>query len=263
MTAIPPGAAGSRTRIFGVGAAKTGTHSLGEMFADRVPSAHEAEATRVIRHILLRRMIGSSAPLRAYLRGRDSRLGLTIDSSQLNIYLIEELNAVFPDCRFVMTVRQPIDWLRSIIDDSLRRNVGTHWEVFRRYRFGSRRGLPEAERALAERGLHSLGGYLGYWRFAIDTVEAGVPADRLLVVGTPDLSRRSAEIARFCGIGEVEVPPDRARSFANPERFGVLSEIPAPYLEDAVLRTCGDTMRRHFPELDIRAEIERLQAQGA
>ena len=238
-------------RIFGVGAAKTGTHSLGEMFAHRVPSAHEADCEALI-ELVLRRERDGSEPVTRALRRRDRERGLKIDASQVNIYLLDELAALFPDSRYVLTVRDPRDWLRSMIDDSLRRTPSETWMRFRDHRFGAKADAPR-EAPLARRGLHSLAGYLGYWRHSIEVVLARVPHERLLIVATPDLLSRAPEIAEFCGMSGVEAAPAKAHAFSNPERFGVLEEIEAGHLDDAIaaardglsdaLQTFGPGMR--------------------
>jgi hypothetical protein len=239
-----------------MGAAKTGTHSLADIFGDAVPAAHEPEARRAISHILLKRATLNGRMLRNYLAERDGRLGLTIDASQLNIFMARDLVALFPDSRFVMTVRHPADWLRSMIDDSLRRDIDPFWQAFRLLRFGWPKGHPPEEAALARRGLHRLAGYLGYWRFAIEEIERTVPPDRLLVVDLRELSARQAEIARFCGLDVGAARAEPVVRFANPARFGVLEEIAPDYLARIIERECGALLSRYFPDLDARRSLE-------
>ena len=220
-----------KPRIFGVGAAKTGTHTLGEMFAHRQPTAHEMDAERLIELWLDSRETGEDGRLRRFLRRRDLKRGLKIDASQVNIYLLEHLKVLFPDSRYVLTVREPRAWLRSIIDDSLRRTVSPVWMRFREVRFGQPRFAPQ-DAPLQERGLFPLRGYLDYWRHSIEAVVHDVAPDRLLVVRTEDLDRRRHEIADFCGLASAEA--QSLHSFANPARYGVLEEI-APDHVDACI----------------------------
>lgn len=255
-------------RVFGVGAAKTGTHSLAALFADRVPSAHEADARRLIRLHLAREQTGDDRRLRLALRLRDRLRGLAVDASQVNLYLAADLVALFPDARFVLTLRPPLSWLRSMIDDSLRREVDPVWLRFRAYRFrpppDAAPGWPEAEEPLRAAGLHRLDGYLDHWRSAIERVQAAVPAKRLLVVRTEELGARSAEIAAFCGIGGGAAT-GQAHAFANPTRFGVLARVPEAHLLGVADRRCGALARRLFPERDLGADvaaIRRVDAAG-
>ena len=113
----------SGVRVYGVGAAKTGTHSFGEMFANRVRSGHEMDSEKLIVMHLDATRGGDRRELKEFLRKRDSKRSLKIDASQVNIYLMNELLEIWPDSRFVLTIRPPMSWLRSIIDDSLRRET--------------------------------------------------------------------------------------------------------------------------------------------
>ena len=189
-------------RVFGAGAAKTGTHSFGEMFSDRVRSAHEQDCAKLISLHLDSVDSGDRRALRRFLRWRDATRKLKIDASQVNVYLIDDLLELWPDSRFVLTVRPPMTWLRSIVDDSLRRDTGQIWKRFREYRFATPGPLPPEEKALSNRGLFSLSGYLGYWADSITRVTDRVPAEQVLVLSTDSLHERSAEIADFCGIAD-------------------------------------------------------------
>ena len=244
-------------RVYGVGAAKTGTHSLGTMFASRAASAHEADAERLIERLLAAEDRGDRAALRRYLRIRDARRRLRVDASQVNVYLLDDLLALYPDSRFVLTIRPPMAWLRSIVDDSLRRDVSKTWIRFRDYRFGRPGPFPAEEAVLEERGLFQLAGYLSYWSDAIARVTDRVPAGQLMVVRVDELAARSEEIAAFCGIPAG--PLGRTHAFANPRRFGLLSRIPAEHLMKVAEAQCGAAFRRHFPERDLGRDVHQIR----
>jgi hypothetical protein len=140
----------------------------------------------------------------------------------------------------VLSVRDPRAWLRSILDDSLRRTVSPVWMRFRSHRFGAAPFTPQ-DAPLEKRGLYPLRGYLDYWTHSIDTVLQSVSPDRLLVVRTGDLNRRADEIARFCGLAPNGAHPVHA--FANPERFGVLDELDQTYLDDQIDAACTKDIR--------------------
>lgn len=246
-------------RIYGIGAAKTGTHSFGEMFHDRVPSGHEIDAHLLIRLLLDRAKSGDDLPLRWLLRLRDRWRMLKVDASQVNMYLIEDLDALYPDSRFVLTIRPPLEWMRSMLDDSLRRDTEDIWKEFREHRFGSRDTYPPQERELERRGLYPLDGYLEYWRDSIERPLGRLPSERLLVVRTDDLAARSAEIAGFCGIPGGEVTAEKAHAFVNRSRFGLLGRIDKSYLADRVENICGDLLRRLFPDYSVAKAIGALR----
>lgn len=247
----------SGPRIFGVGAAKTGTHSIGEMFSDAVFSAHEQDAGKLINLHLQRDATGNDRSLRRYLRVRDLLRNLKIDSSQLNIYLIDDLEQLFPESLYILTIRPPLDWLRSMVDDSLRRETSETWLRFRDYRFGPKASLPQ-ELPLKSRGLYSLDGYLKYWSASIEAVTRRIAPERLLIIRTNSISAQAGRIAAFCGIPADGVNQDKTRSFVNPERFGVLGELDPAYLIAATEKRCGSFSRRLFPEYSIRDAVAAL-----
>jgi hypothetical protein len=232
-------------RVFGVGAAKTGTHTIGSMFADRVASAHEQDAERLIR-LLMDHGSGSPA-LRRYLTSRDRSRRLLIDASQVNIYLIDDIEALFPNSLYVLTVRTPAAWLRSIIDDSLRREVEPVWHEFRDYRFGRKAAAATPDAPLAAADLYTLAGYLGYWRFSVERVLNGIAPERRLVVETSQLAARAADIARFSSVPEPERPPLTTHSFRNDTRSGVLDQIDPAHVEAQLEAIAGPLSRTLFP----------------
>ena len=250
------------TRIFGVGAAKTGTHSIGEMFSDHIETAHEADAEELIRLHLEREITGHDAAIRRYLWLRDRKRHLKIDSSQVNIYLIDDLERLFPGSLYVMTVRHPLLWLRSMMNDSLRREISDTWHNFRDYRFGSKASAIE-EQPLGARGLYSLEGYLGYWKNSIERVDSKIAPERLLVIKTNEISAQVTKIADFCGIAQNHVAPERTKSFANPLFFGVLRELDPEYLIQKTETICGDMARCFFPDYSIKNAVADINSTPA
>lgn len=240
-------------RVFGVGAAKTGTHTIGEMFADRVPSAHEMDVDRLIRLLLDE---GPNSPaLRRFLKVRDRWRGLQIDASHVNIFLLDDLMALFPDSRYLLTVRSPALWLRSFLDDSLRADAAPIWHRFRDFRFGAKAAADGPEAALGEDGLYTLEGYLKYWAFSVTEVQARVPADRLLVVPTETIGARAAEIARFAQVPDPDRPPATTHAYRNAQRFGVLDRIPRAHLEARLETLAGPVARTVLPGWTAAADL--------
>lgn len=257
LTAPPPPQR-EGPRVFGVGCAKTGTHSLGEMFEGFVETRHEPDAIRLIQLLLERERTGDRTKLLKFLEQRDRKLQLKVNASHVNIYLIQELEELFDDSRYVLTIRQPLHWLRSFTDDSLRRDARQEWIDFRKFRFGPASGHPDAEAPLAERGLFTLAGYFGYWESAISTLRARIPAERLMIVQTEELGPRASEIAAFAGIDIGEKGPSKTHSFQNTERFGVLDDIDRDYLLATCEATLGETARAVLPGWSAADEAERL-----
>ena len=252
---------GSRTRrVYGVGAAKTGTHSLAAMFADRVRAAHEVDAAALIDLVLHRARTGDAGPLKAALLTRDRRRRLAVDVSHVNLYLIDLIEDLFPDSRYVATVRRPLAWLDSFLNESLGRWAPAVWHRFRDFRFGPARASAPEEAALAERGLYPLAGYLGHWRLAVSTVLTRVPSDRRMLIETTALSTDARRIAQFCGVPEPDRCTVPAHAYANPARFAILSRVPPAYLVATVEGACGDVARQVFPDWSAESELAEILA---
>ena len=238
-----------KCRLYCVGAAKTSTHSIDSMFDRTIRSSHEPDSAEVIGKILdLSRDRIQEAEIISYIRKRDKRLRLDVDSSQLNFFLLDYLLEEFPKALFLLTIRDCYSWLDSFINHSLRRNASESWIKLREYRFRSSEfSHPPEERPLEEKGLYTLDGYLSYWASHNRKVLASVPEDRLMIVKTNELTQKAYEIAEFAGLPRTSIQLMRSHSFKNPVKYNVLSEIQETYLEAKIQEHCGMLMKRYFP----------------
>ena len=241
-----------RFHAFAIGLPRSGTHSLAEMFQGQFRAAHEPALVDSLAHTMSwNRGEQPRARMRALLRWRDRRLGLELEAAHYLHHLAPLLVEEFPAARFVLTLREPVSWLESEINQNLRAGEFPFWRALADQRYG-RYGaaLPAAERGLAAAGCaHAIAAHLQYWRDHIEGVLAAVPNDRLLVVRTDQLDERAAELAAFLGVAPDLV--DRARSRAGAggaRRVDLHASVDADYLTRAVERHCGDLLTRWFPE---------------
>jgi hypothetical protein len=210
-------------RMIGIGLPRTGTSYLAGMVAPPLRAAHEFDAARhtVVAAEYLLGNIGAGH-LAGYLAARARVGALDADVSSINAHGAGTLVAMFPDARFVLTVRPPMDWVDAFArHNAWRPGVLRHW---RHLRFARLRPdlwpcLP-ADEPLAARGLGSLDGLLNYWAQHVGTVLAEVPEARLLVVPTCQLDRSVERIRRFLGW-----PATALRS--HPARNGVPDRVRA------------------------------------
>ena len=127
-----------KSRLYCVGAAKTGTHSIDSMFNGSVRTSHEAESEELIGKIFeIENGRAKKQSVVSYIKSRDKRLCLDVDSSQLNYFLLDYLLDEFPDALFLLTIRDCYTWLDSFINDSLCRKTTKNWIQLRDYRFQS------------------------------------------------------------------------------------------------------------------------------
>lgn len=245
-----PGA--RRFHAFAIGLPRSGTHSLAAMFDGRFRAAHEPALVDTIAHTMSwNRGVRSPARMRALLRWRDRRLGLEMEAAHYLHHLAPLLVKEFPTARFVLTIREPLGWLRSEINQNLRSADFAFWRALEAQRYG-RYGfaLDDAERELAAAGCpHPVASYLSYWRDHVQSVLDAVPTERMLVLRTHELEERIPELADFLGVDAGSVDGSRARAgVGTDEAVDLQALVDADYLQAEVARHCGGMVSQWFPE---------------
>jgi hypothetical protein len=241
-----------RFHAFAVGLPRSGTHSLAEMFQGQFRAAHEPALVDSLAHTMSwNRGEQPAARMRALLRWRDRRLGLELEAAHYLHHVAPLLVEEFPAARFVLTLREPVSWLESEINQNLRAAEFPFWRALAHQRYG-RYGaaLPAAERGLADAGCaHAIAAHLHYWRDHIEGVLAAVPNDRLLVVRTDQLDERAPELAAFLGVAPDLLDRSRSRAGAGgPRRIDLRALVDPDHLAREVERHCADLLTRWFPE---------------
>jgi len=242
-----------RTRLFCVSIAKSGTRSIGRMFSRNVRAAHEARVLPLIDKFFdWRNGRISEADMSEWLRARDRELALEVDSSWLNILILEFLLREFPEARFVLTIRDCYSWLNSTLNHSVRfRKVSPRQRVRARDFVFQRDGFVHApeERILQAGGFYTLDGYFSGWAAHNGQVLTRVPPERLLVVRTDQIRQRAFEIADFAGLPCRAVRLDRTHEFQNPAKREMIRHLDRDFLERKVEQHCRPLMTQFFPEI--------------
>ena len=205
----------------------------------------------LIRHILdVANGHMSHKDLVSYVKKRDMRRYLEVDSSQLNFFILDILMKEFPLALYVLTIRDCYSWLDSFINHSLTRTQFNEWLLLRDYRFTSP-GLahPKEEHILKQNNLFTLDGYLSYWATHNLEVLSKVPDSKLFIVRTNEISDDMYSIAKFAGLPPDCIKPEGAHSFPNPKKYGILRRIDSEYLEEKVHQHCASLMGRFFPNI--------------
>jgi hypothetical protein len=242
-----------RTRVYGVGSAKSGTHSLVNMFSPNVRAGHEPEIFELMDALInLRQGRINDAEFTAWIHDRDRRLALEVDSSFLNYEILDLLLQEFPDAKYVLTIRDCYSWLNSLFNHSLRRrnNKDPRW-----LRLPLLWPPPEPiihapeEQVLKENGFSTLDRQFSWWTRRIGNVMTKVPAGRLLVVRTDEITKRVFEIADFCGLPHHAVRTECSHANANPEKIGFLRQMEPAFVEAKAEKHCREFMTRFFPDI--------------
>ena len=237
-----------KTHLYCIGTAKSGTHSIAAIFGNQLRSAHEPESEEVIDTILnIAAGKINNQELRQYILKRDQRLWLDIDSSQLNFFLLNELVKLFPQAKFILTIRHPYPWLDSFINHQLARGGSLKWQQLRDLRF--RPDIypysPE-EKVLKDMGLYSLDGYLSYWVNHNLTVLGTVPKDRLLVIRTEKITECTEKILDFAGISKRNFSTNNSHTFKAKAQFNVLDKLDKKYLQTKIAEHCQELIKLFF-----------------
>lgn len=185
-----------------------------------------------------------------FIRERDARLMLEMDSSIFNYFVVEHLVREFPEARFLLLIRDCYSWVDSFVNHQLARPTAPQHGWFSPWWFKPDKFRhSDQARALAENGLYPIECYLHGWASHVEKSVAAIPPDKLLVVRTPDLARSAGRIAGFLGVPPESLDLSRAHEYKAGTKFGILSKIDRDYLEEAVERRCRAIMRTYFPEV--------------
>jgi hypothetical protein len=230
-----------RFQAYGVGLERTGTTFLARIFGKEYRSFHEAEWERLIElHTGESPLSNECSGLREWLRERDRALRLEFESSHLLGSVAPALADEFPGSKFIVTIRHPRAWLRSVTDWQLNRDVlkpESPWRPLFDLYYGTSGDYDSP--VLKRYGLYTLDGYLQYWTSHYRQILDGVPPDRLLLLRTENLSQSLGRISEFVGIPEDHLRAETGRSNRNPKRHDMLEHIDSALLEEKIQRHCG------------------------
>lgn len=234
-----------------VGTAKSGTHSIAEMFSLNYRASHEPEGKLMI-DMILAASNGSITKIEQteFVKKRDKRLWLEMESSQLTYFFIDILVENFVNAKFILTIRDCYSWLDSLINHQLSLPVSQNWLKLRNFRFKADEFKhTKEEKILAENGLYTLDGYLSYWATHNKNVLATVPENRLLVIRTHEITQNISRIAEFLGIHTKYLDVSKSHSFKSKKNYGLLSRIDRKFLEEKVDTHCKEIMDKYFPDI--------------
>ena len=223
------------------------------MFTRNVRSRHEPERLELAEKISAwHNQRVSEQEMTTWLLQRDRRLALEVDSSMLNIDILPIVLREFPDARFLLTIRDCYTWCNSIINEMVR-SAGRMPPVLNEiasshYQPHLFEHAPE-EQWLKERNLYTLDGYFTYWAKHNSKILDTVPADRLLVVRTDQISKRAFEIGDFAGLPRRTVRVERTHEYKNPAKQDIIGQLDRNFLQAKVQQHCRSLMARFFPEI--------------
>jgi hypothetical protein len=224
--------------------AKTGTTSIAKLFSN-YRAYHELDQHKFTALLCQTGSLGALADNRIdrYIRRRDFFYGPEVDSSQLNGPVASHFYNIYPDAHFILTVREPLSWLESFLEHSLRWNPPSYWQRWRDLRFASSE-YHLNDMPLRTRELYPLAAYLKYWAWHNDRVLDALPSRKVTVIATHRLGESVRILASLAGVASDTLRVGLIESNRKTNRQGVMDELDANYVRDEVTKWCGGTMAR-------------------
>jgi hypothetical protein len=240
-----------RFQAYCIGTGKSGTHSIAGLFSRRYRTAHEPEREFIIDTILAAASgLISEEEKVDFIRKRDKRLWLELESSVYIYHFLDILVREFPHAKFILTIRDCYSWLNSYMNHKLAGPVSDKWWRMREFRYRPDKfTYAKEEQILFEHGLYPLDSYLSAWGTHNRKVPAIVPKEKLLVVRTHEIIQNITRIAEILEIPVETLDPSKAHLFKTQRNFGILSKIDRDFLEEKVNIHCRDVMNQYFPEI--------------
>lgn len=238
---------GRKLHCFCLGAAKTGTTSFASMFEDCYRSAHEPDTVALTD--MVAQVLGEGPAVRgtdptspagldvaAWLIERDRRLNLEVEASHPLGYMTPWLPVVFPDAKFVITIREPLAWLKSRLNFHLYKTP-PEWQKYRDLVWSRwHTGYHDEEKALEELGLYSVDAYLAQYSEQYELLFKHLPEDRRLLVKTKELDTSIDRIADFLKTNPATITRQHANAFSHQE--SVIDRLPKEFVAQRIEAHC-------------------------
>ena len=238
--------------------------SIARLFQRDYRAMHEGTYLEAIEY-LIRRRAGevSDQELIRWLRRRDVQVWADCESSHVMNWFSDLLQVVYPEAKFIVTVRDCYSWTNSVIDQHVNSHTGVRaggavmarsrpvtYSSLREVYYGDKSTDPDS--LLTQMGEYTLNGYLDYWASHYVQATGTLPANRTLFVWTKDIRDRADDIAEFVGVPRSSLDVGRSHSHVAPEKHGVLGQLSPQAVHEAVRTRCG-------PVADQLATLPGLQ----
>lgn len=240
-----------RFHAYCIGTSKSGTTSMAGLFQDNYRVAHQPEEELVIDQVMrLGDGLITQKEFSDFVRERDRRLNLEMDSSGLNYFLLGALVEEFENAKYILLVRDCYSWLESFINHQLKFTPSQYYINFREWRFKlNELKYNKQEEVLKEQGLYPIGCYLNYWSTQIENAIKIVPAEKLLIVRTHELAKSVEDIAKFLNISYESLNLNKSYLNKAPSKDSILDKVDQNFLQEKASIHCRKIMDELFPEV--------------
>jgi hypothetical protein len=233
---------------FCIGTPKSGTTSVAGLFDKNYRSSHEPERRSLIFFINdhYKQKITDEQYV-AWLKKRDKRVWLDIESNCFLGYRIDLLYRAFPHSKYILSVREPLSWLDSMINHTINYSPASedvialwHKIFFRPDQYPH----PSIEQPLQQAQVYSIEAYLRYWSMAINAVLETIPDDQLLIIKTNELQAKADKLASFLGVETHSLDFSSGHLNKAPAKYDLLEKIPPDYLQQKIFELTSATCKK-------------------
>ncbi len=236
-----------KAHIYCIGAAKTGTTSIAQMYNGCLRTAHEPDVYETT-DLVMRYLKGDISPntLATECKSRDKRLNLELESSHPLGYLSSTLVDMFPNSKYIVTVRDAHSWLRSRLNFHQNRSP-QEWQKYRDFIWSKHHeGYAPEEKVLEQNGLYSIDAYLKQYSEQYKIIFDAIPESKMLVVKTRDISNKVHEMNSFIGLEAVDIKAVHTNKMNV--RESLFDAIPHEFISSRIDQHCGWLQQRFFSD---------------
>lgn len=255
--------------VFGVGMPKTGTTSIAKMLGPSQHGYHEKNRARIIPLI------------RSYCNGRAgvSELKLSFAIRDICLYplfdvahyygaIVGELSDLFPESKFIVTLRNCYSWAESFGNQLIKRwrwkegwskDCGDYLVKWQKYQLDSPRiwKYPSEELKLKRVGMPPLATLYEYYRRRNTKLLGEIPPDRRIIIKTSEIDQSISQLEQFAGLPGGTLNEDRSHARKRQQTFvNLFEDVPSTHLKNLAQKYCNDIMKDHFSEINKPMDVQ-------
>jgi len=208
------------------------------MFETHYRSSHEPDVldlTETVKKVILKKV--SNAEVISWLETRDRKLNLEVEASHPLGYLAPWLPTVFPEAKFVITIREPLAWLRSRLNFHFYKTP-KEWQPYRDFIWGRHhQGYKSEETQLEELGLYSLDAYLSQYSEQYQLLFDHLPKARTLLIKTEHLNESLERVASFLMVSSATISRQHTNTLTPPS--DIIERLPENFVTERIEESCG------------------------
>lgn len=232
---------------FCIGLPRSGTHTIACLFNGYYAAAHEPDPKETIIRIMdWNYRKSSKAEMLKFLSFRDRTFYLDLESSHYLHHIVDLLVEKFPQAKFILTVREPLSWLESEVNQNYITRDMSLWRSLERYRYSRYDYGYEFGNLIGIENIYPIRSYLSYWKDHVSKVINGVSPENLLIVDTFKISQEVHNIASFLDISSENLYINMNHSNKRNRVFNLYEAVNRNNVQKIVRSSCYEFIQRNL-----------------